>query len=84
MAPKIHTVRVTTVRVNGNNKVKEVSGDLQRLIEYFGYTLEVGHSWNPKINRNPKTIKGLISAVQKASDIQYGSTYIREIYELLN
>ena len=46
---------------------------LAEAIEYFGYTLEVGASWqhekgNKKINRNPTTIKSLISNLNNASN----------------
>ena len=34
----------------------------------FGYTLDCGHSWNNKINPNPKTIKSLITALNKSAD----------------
>ena len=42
-------------------------------VEYFGYTLEVGASWqhekgNRKINRNPTTIKSLITNLNNASN----------------
>jgi hypothetical protein len=42
-------------------------------IEYYGYTLEVGASWshekgNRKINRNPTTIKSLLTALNNASN----------------
>lgn len=33
----------------------------------FGYTLECGHSWNSKINRDPKTIKSLVNALEKSA-----------------
>ena len=46
---------------------------LEEAVKYFGYTLECGASWshergNKKINRNPKTIKGLITNLNNASD----------------
>lgn len=42
-------------------------------VEYYGYTLECGASWqhekgNKKINRNPTTIKSLITNLNNASD----------------
>ncbi len=42
-------------------------------VEYFGYTLECGASWqhergNKKINRNPKTIKSLITNLNNAAN----------------
>lgn len=33
----------------------------------FGYTLECGCSWNNKINRYPKTVKGLVNALNKSA-----------------
>lgn len=42
----------------------------------FGYTLECGASWNPKINRYPKTIKSLITMVNKSyNEIEGGYTH---------
>lgn len=82
-APKTYTIRVTTYRTYGEDKVREVSGTLEYLTSYFGYTLEIGHSWDNRINPKPKTIRGLISAVQKSSDIKYGRTYTREYFELV-
>lgn len=42
-------------------------------VKYYGYTLECGASYsyergNKQINRNPTTIKSLISNLNKASD----------------
>ena len=49
----------------------------------FGYTLECGTSWNDKINRNPKTIKALIVAINKSyAEIEGG--YCRSYVELIN
>lgn len=49
------------------------SGTLSELIECFSYTLECGASYqyergNKKINRNPKSIKSLISNLNNASN----------------
>lgn len=83
-APKIYTVKVTTIRARGNDRVSEYTGTLEELVnEVFGYTLEIGNSYNSRISRKPKTIRGLISALQKSSDIRYGCTYTREYYELV-
>lgn len=48
----------------------------------FGYTLECGASWNPKINRYPKTIKALITAINKSYDETEGG-YTRSYVELV-
>jgi len=58
-------------------KVKKSRGDRETIFEgtldhlidgVFGYTLECGNSWNRKINRRPKTIGALITAVNKSYD----------------
>ena len=46
---------------------------LAEAIKYHGYTLECGASWqhergNKKINRNPKSISALITALNNASN----------------
>ena len=48
----------------------------------FGYTLECGSSWNRKINRNPKTINALITAINKSYDEIEGG-YTRSYVELV-
>lgn len=50
---------------------REITGTLAELIEYFGYTLEKGKSWerergNKKINTRPATIRSLISNLNNA------------------
>lgn len=45
------------------------------LIQYFGYTLEVGHSYNNKIQLRPKTIKSFVSHFNLAVDEKYGGYY---------
>lgn len=55
-------------------------GTLERLISAFSYTLEIGHSWDSRVNKNPKTITSFISNLQKAFSIKeqccYNRTYI--------
>jgi|GEM_PF-2637743 len=46
-------------------------GTLEELTNDFGYTLEVGQSWqhekgNKKINRKPKSIAALVTNIQNA------------------
>lgn len=48
----------------------EVSGTLEELTKYFSYTLEVGNSWDHKIPTNPRTIKSLLSALEKSYEIK--------------
>lgn len=60
----------------------ETTATLEEHIKYFGYTLECGHSWNSKINRNPKTAAGLVSALNKSVAETMGSCYDPDYYEL--
>ena len=62
-----------TVVIHGRRNDREVTRTLPELIEYFGYTLLKGHSWehergNKKINMNPKTIASLITNLNNAED----------------
>lgn len=56
------------------------SGTLEELIEYFGYTLECGHSWNAKIPRYPKTYKSLVSALNRSVRETQGGCYDQDSY----
>lgn len=49
----------------------------------FGYTLECGNSWNPKINRYPKTLKSLITALTKSAEEcnRYSQSYYASDWE---
>lgn len=59
-------------------------GTLAYLINgVFGYTLQCGSSWNRKINRNPKTIKALVSAINKSYEETEGG-YTRSYVELID
>ena len=66
----------------------EYTGTLEHLInEVFSYTLDVGHSWEHdrgcrKVNRNPKSGKGLVSALNNAAYNTMGSCWDPDWYEL--
>ena len=79
MAKKsIYTVVITRVRMMGNSSTMETTGIIEELTKYFKYTLEVGKSWNSKINLCPKTIKSLVSNVNKTyEEKNNGMTYIK-------
>lgn len=62
---------------------KVVSGTLEELINYFGYTLEIGNSWNKKINRTPKTIKSFVTNLQKSYEEKEASCYERTFVSLV-
>lgn len=52
-----------------------IKGTVEQLRNYFGYTLECGHSWNNKINKYPTTYKGLLSAINKSFHETQGCCY---------
>ena len=64
-------------RIGKDDKETIVVGTLEFLKSYFGYTLKVGVSWNPKVNGNPKTIKSLVSNLQKSYAEQEAACYMR-------
>ena len=52
-----------------NGRKTIYGGTLEYLLnDVFGYTLECGNSWNPKIPRYPKTIKSLVNALNKSAE----------------
>lgn len=61
----------------------QVKGTIPQLIDYFGYTLECGNSWNPKIPTQPKTAKSLVSALNKSVKETQGGCYNQDFYELV-
>ena len=62
-----------------------IKGTIGKLTEYFGCTLNWGHSCNQKINTKPKTYKSLISNLNKSyCEIQgycYNRNYVSEATE---
>lgn len=45
------------------------SGTIEQLRnDVFGYTLEVGASWDPKVNRTPKTARSLVTALNRSGE----------------
>jgi len=83
MAKKEYSIEITRICLFGEDKKRIKSGTLSELVEYFSYDLDCGSSWsyergNYKINRNPKSIKSLVSNLNKAShnsSKSYQSTY---------
>lgn len=67
----------------GDRTPTEVEGTVEELTKYFSYTLEVGYSWNKKINRHPKTIKSFISNINKSFAEREAACYTRTYVELI-
>ena len=57
-------------------------GTLEQLIDAFSYTLEIGNSWDKRINKNPKTIKSFISNLNRAFAIKEAKCYDRSYVEI--
>ena len=89
MAKKVYTVKETHYPLFGNRVTERThSGTLEELIEYYGYTLEVGASWqyergNKKINRHPTTIRSLLTNLANAKDNAARNGYSGYYYELV-
>lgn len=77
--------RVKTVRSGRSSTDREniKEGTLAELISYFGYTLEIGHSWNKSIKRYPTTINSFIKSLQKSYEEKEAACYDRTSVELI-
>lgn len=59
-----------------------ISGTVPELTEYFDYTLEVGHSWNKKINPKPKTITALVKNINASYEEKQRDCFDRDYVRL--
>lgn len=72
----------TIIKHRRGGKKSTATGTVAELTKNFGYTLQCGNSYNPKISLEPKTAKALVNALNKSVDeIQKGS-YDPDYYEL--
>jgi hypothetical protein len=71
-----------TIIKTHRGREREITNTLPELIDYFSYTLLCGNSWNSKIPTNPKTIKSLVSALNRSVKETQGGCYDRDYYEL--
>jgi len=51
---------------NGHDDKETEPMTIPELLKYFSYTLEVGASWDKKINRSPKNISSLIQNLNRS------------------
>ena len=82
-------MKTYTILKTHRGKTREVTGTIPELIEYFGYTLECGASWSGhrgcrKVNKQPKTIKSLVIALNNAVHNTQGSCYDPDYYEYVD
>ena len=76
--------KVIISRDRGKDRTTE--GTIAELIDYFGYTLEKGKSWesekgNKKINMNPKNIKALITNLNNSENNAAANGYSGTSYD---
>ena len=83
--PKTFKIKTRYIVGRGNQADREniVDGTLDYLNKYFSYTLEIGNSWNPKINRCSKTINAFVKNLQKSYEEKESACYNRTYVELL-
>lgn len=87
---KKYKIKISRSGTFGNSyRDSFAEGTLPELIKYFGYTLEVGKSWehekgNKKINMNPKNIKSLLDNLYNAKNNAAANGYSGYTYELVN
>lgn len=64
---------------------KIIEDTLEGLKSYFGYTLEIGRSWNNKIKHlsQIKTIKSFVTNLQKSYEEKEGACYERTFVKLV-
>lgn len=79
---KKYTIKVSSER-NGRYRETEYNGTLEELIDTFSYTLCVGASYKRSIITSPKTIKSLLSNLEKAERIRHANSYNYTSYELV-
>ena len=82
----VKTYTVTSTRVRTNSTIT-FEGTLPELLEKFSYTLECGASYshekgNKKINRNPKSIKSLVSNLNNAVNNSAANGYAGIYYDI--
>lgn len=58
------------------------TGTLEELTTYYRNTLVNGNSYNPKISLKPRSIKGLLNALDKCVDVLQRGSYNPNSYHL--
>lgn len=76
------TIKTHTIIKTRRGEKKAVIGTLPELVKYFGYTLQVGNSWNPRISRRPKTAAALIQALNASVAEKMRGSFDPDRYEL--
>lgn len=80
--------KIYTVICEHRGRETEYTGTLDHLVnEVFGYLLDCGATWSHakgcvKVNTNPRTGKGLITALNNAVENTQGGCFHRDHYRL--
>ena len=80
---KVYKIQTTKHRRSGTPSVNTVENTLPELIKYYSYTLEIGNSWDKKVNMNPKNITSFVNSLQRAFEAKEACCYDRTYIELL-
>jgi hypothetical protein len=76
--PRIaNPAQVFSIKQTRKGRETIISKTLPELIQYFGYTLEVGASWDKKVKRNPKNIASFVSNLQRAYEAKEANCFDR-------
>lgn len=85
-SPKLYSIQMSRSGRGSNNSVSETGPrTVDELKQYFGYTLEIGRSWNKKIKHpsDIKTIKQLMTALEKSYEEKEAACYSRTYLKLI-
>jgi hypothetical protein len=77
-----------TIEITRRDRTSKVEGTIEYLVNYFGYTLESGASYqnekgNSKVNTNPKSAKSLVSNLNTATNNCAANGYSTTSYSLV-
>lgn len=76
--------KTITIRSYHRGHSHDYTGTVDELrTNVFGYKLECGHSWNPKINMYPKTGAALVKALNQSVAETQGGCFEQDSYELI-
>ena len=79
MTKKTIFIRANRISLSRPSRTTIWAGTIDELVNnVFSYTLECGNSWNPKVNRYPKSAKSLVTNLNKAAEASsrhYQDTY---------
>ena len=86
-ADQVYTINTIRERMAGPSSTRSTSGTMAELLDYFGYTLETGKSYEHergryKINMAPKNIQSLVDNLNKAKSNAASNGHSSTYYEV--